>query len=534
MRDDRVSIDTSPWPHVVSLDERPFRLLPPLPTERELAQMGAGDYLLLKETLTRKARYLEKAHKLAHLGHWEYVVAEGCMYWSDEIFEIVGLGSLKRPPSAAERAALHTPESWMRLNDALERVVRSGEAFQEDVELIRPDGERRWLTIMGETERDDEGRVAKVIGVAQDITERKAIEAALRASEARLQEAQSLCRVGDWELDRDSGRMSWSREVFSLFDRPEPLGVPDLNEAMCYYPPESLEHTRTAFWQAIDTAERVTLEQEVHLPSGQVRYHATLIVPVVDASNRVIKLIGTVQDITERKRLEVERGAHVERLAELSRRLVQIQEHERRKLAGDLHDRASPNLAALQLTLSTLAGALPAEILAEVEPLLDDAHALLADTTTGIREISTQLRPATLDYAGLVAALQDYADQFQRRSGITATVDTSHFDATLPADLQSILFRIVQEALTNCAKHASARTISITLASDMRELRLRIADDGVGFDPAQLGDPSAAAGLGLITMRERAEFAGGRFCIRSILGGGTEVRVTFDLPGEPV
>ena len=532
MNHPRMSRGASMWPNMFELDERPFRVLPRLPTEDELEGMGAGDFLLLKEALTRKARYLDKAHKLAHLGHWEYVVADDSMYWSTEIFEIVGFGPRGRPLTSAERAALHTPDGWTRLSEALMRAVSTGEAFQEDLELIRPDGQRRWLTIVGETEADGDGRVTKVIGVAQDITERKSIEAALRASEARLQEAQSLCQVGDWELDRDTGRMSWSREVFRLFDRPEPIGVPDLNEAMCYYPPESLEQTRAAFWQAIDTAERVTLEQEVHLPSGQVRHHSTLIVPVVDAVGRVTKLFGTVQDVTERKRLEVERSAHVQRLAELSRRLVQIQEHERRTLAGELHDRASPNLAALQITLSTLASALPPEVLAEVEPLLDDAHALLADTTTGIREISTNLRPATLDYAGLVAALQDYVDQFERRSGISVTLDTSRFEATLPADLQSIAFRIVQEALTNCAKHASARNIEVKRQSDAHALKLSIADDGVGFEPARLSDPGTTAGLGLITMRERAEFAGGRFCIRSVLGGGTEVRVTFNLPPE--
>jgi PAS domain S-box-containing protein len=520
---------TLPCQPIASSNESGFgQTLSALHREDRLETLDVADCIRLKEALWCRAWLLSKAHKLAHLGHWKYMVADGSVYWSEEIFEILGLPPDGPPPSRADRERMHTAESWARLEAAIQRAIATGEPYELDIELVRADGEHRWLTIHGEAERDAVGRVERIIGVAQDITERKRIEAALRASEARLQEAQSLCSVGDWELDRDSAKMTWSREVFRLFDRPESLGIPDLNEAMSYYPPDSLERTRDAFWHAIDSGERCTLEHDIHLPSGEVRHHATVIVPIADASGRVCKLFGTVQDITARKRLELERTAQHGHLAELSRRLVEIQERERRQLAGELHDRASPNLAALQLTVSNLTSALPPDVLAAVEPLLDDINALLADTTTGIREISTELRPAILDYAGLLPALQDYAEQFRRRSGIAVTLDSEECDMPLSADLQSVLFRIVQEALTNCAKHASAGSIRIRLSHDERELTMSIVDNGVGFDPMLLIEPGSLAGLGLITMRERAEFAGGRFSIASRRGEGTEVRVSFD------
>ncbi|ATE62471.1 histidine kinase [Thauera sinica] len=451
------------------------------------------------------------------------------MLWSQEIVDILGFPPGKNMPSPFERATLHTEDSWARLDAAIERSITTGEAFQVDAEMIQPNGERRWLTVHGEAERDEDGRIVKIIGIAQDVTEYKSAEAALRASERRLEEAQALCGVGNWELDRDTACMTWSREVFRLFDRPESLGVPDLNEAMCYYAPHSLELTRDTFWHAIDTGERCTLEQEVHLPSGEVRHHVSVIVPIPDTSGRICKLFGTVQDITERKQLELERTKQLGHVAELSRRLVMVQERERRGLASELHERASPNLAALQLTFSNLASALPPAVLAEVEPLLDDIRGLLADTTTGIREISTEMRPATLDHAGLLPALHDYADLFGQRSGIGVVLDIDDFVAPLSPDLQSVLFRIVQEALTNCAKHASAGSIRISLTHDGSELNLLIADDGVGFEPAMLTEPGSSAGLGLITMRERAEFVGGRFSLSSRPGQGTEIRVSFDL-----
>lgn len=255
------------------------------------------------------------------------------------------------------------------------------------------------------------------------------LRAALDSAVFRLEATQDLARVGDWELDRHSGRMRWSRELFRLFDRPEALGVPDINEALGYYGPTSLERTRDAFWQAIDTGRRCALEQEAILPSGQVRHHVTVIVPVSDGQGQVYKLYGTVQDITERKQMEAERIEYLARLEALSRHLVEIEERERRELASALHDRASPNLAALRILFANLsaqlAHTLPADAHAGLQPLLDDAAALLADTTAGIRELCTNLRPATLDYGGLAPALHEYLTQFRQRTGLDAAIEVA-------------------------------------------------------------------------------------------------------------
>ena len=364
------------------------------------------------------------------------------------------------------------------------------------------------------------------------------LRAALDSAVFRLEATQDLARVGDWELDRHSGRMRWSRELFRLFDRPEALGVPDINEALGYYGPTSLERTRDAFWQAIDTGRHCALEQEVILPSGQVRHHVTVIVPVSDGQGQVYKLYGTVQDITERKQMEAERIEHLARLEALSRHLVVIEERERRELASALHDRASPNLAALRILFANLsaqlAHTLPPAAHAGLQPLLDDAAALLADTSAGIREICTNLRPATLDYGGLAPALNEYVTQFSQRTGLDAAIEVaSDADtcALTPAST-ALCFRLVQEALTNCAKHARAGGVRIQLERDAHHIRLTVADDGVGFDLSRLGEAGSTPGLGLITMRERVELAGGRFQLRTRPGEGTEI--TVDLPCLPL
>ena len=231
--------------------------------------------------------------------------------------------------------------------------------------------------------------------------------------------------------------------------------------------------------------------------------------------------VANVRDITERKQLEAERTENEQRFRELSRHLVEVQEAERRELSTELHDRTSPGLAAIQINLNLLNNLLDTNETEDIKALLDDTAGLLGDTTLSIREISSNLRPTVLDDGGLLPALAGYAQQFMQRTGIAVHLQVDEAAAALTPAVQSSLFRIVQEALTNCAKHAKASNVTLQLARERGQLVLLIADDGVGFD----SDRQRRAGLGLLTMRERAEFAGGSFSLESNPGRGTRIRV---------
>ncbi len=213
------------------------------------------------------------------------------------------------------------------------------------------------------------------------------------------------------------------------------------------------------------------------------------------------------------------------RVEQLSHRLIDVQEQERRNLALALHDEVSPNLAALRLTLSTIAKRLGGDMSPSQVPLHADMHALLDETAVSLRRICANLRPALLDYSGLVPALQGYAEQFAGAAAISVTVSGSRAGERLPPNRESLLFRIAQEAITNSVKHARARAITIELMQEARSTRLTIADDGIGFDVSSLYGNGAAPGLGLLTMRERAEFIGAAFHIASHPDQGTRITV---------
>lgn len=231
----------------------------------------------------------------------------------------------------------------------------------------------------------------------------------------------------------------------------------------------------------------------------------------------------TLTDITEMRRVEREREAFAQRLTEMSRRLAALQDAERKRLSSELHDRSSPNLATLALNLSMIGAALPAPMEPELAELLADTHGLINDTVASIRDICNDLRPPVLDYAGLYAALESYVHAFRRRTGMEVIFEGAPYARRHPAEQEALLLRIAKEALTNCARHSHANTIRISIVEGEQKARLVIADDGVGFDPTHPLHP----GLGLITMRELAEFSGGAFRIDSGPGLGTRIEVSL-------
>jgi PAS domain S-box-containing protein len=220
-------------------------------------------------------------------------------------------------------------------------------------------------------------------------------------------------------------------------------------------------------------------------------------------------------DVTERAQL-----AHARRREETSRRLIDIHEEERRRLATELHDRTSPNLSVLDINLKLLAASLPPEASADVTRILEDSSATLQDTIASIRSVSFDFRPPLLDYAGLWPALNAYARQFSRSTGIVVHV-TGEEGLRLPPETETNLFRIAQEALTNCARHSSAERISVCQTTEHDEIVLSISDDGVGFEAA------GTDGKGLAMMRQRAKYIGGYLELQTRPGEGTRVAVRF-------
>jgi len=235
--------------------------------------------------------------------------------------------------------------------------------------------------------------------------------------------------------------------------------------------------------------------------------------------------IALAEDVTDRKRAEAALRESAEELKALSQRLVEVQEQERRRLARNLHDSVGQNLTALSINLDILKSQLAAEPDVRVRNRLDDSSALIESTVDTIESTMAELRPPMLDDHGLLHALRWYARRFAARSGIAVNVRGDNLAIRPGPEVEIALFRIAQEALTNVAKHARARRVDVDLRLLPGALTLSLADDGVGFDSKRQAGSGRGYHLGMITMAERAQAAGGRFEVHTAPGQGTRVIV---------
>jgi len=215
-------------------------------------------------------------------------------------------------------------------------------------------------------------------------------------------------------------------------------------------------------------------------------------------------------------------------LRRLSQELVKTQEEERRALSRELHDEVGQALTALRMDLGNLA-AMGANSAAGFEQRLAEAKQLVERTMHMVRDLAMGLRPSMLDDLGLVPALQWQVREFTRRTGIPVALDVDGVLEALPETHRTCVFRVVQEALTNCARHAQARHVRVALHGGAAELALTIQDDGAGFE---VGAGRAAGGLGLIGIDERVRTLGGTLEIVSQPRKGTLLRAVLPLPQE--
>jgi len=205
------------------------------------------------------------------------------------------------------------------------------------------------------------------------------------------------------------------------------------------------------------------------------------------------------------------------------------QEDERERIAHKLHEDSLQSLASLALTLDSLEGHL-SPVDQAARDRLSRARSMVVNLIQDLRSLAMELRPPALRDLGLASAVQSRAERLLLDEGVRLVWTASGMGQGLPIIVESNLYRVASEALENIARHANSRNVEITLQRDDRSLTLEIADDGAGFDLAEvLADPDATPGLGILSMRERVALLTGAFSIESAPGQGTRVRVRVPL-----
>ncbi len=278
----------------------------------------------------------------------------------------------------------------------------------------------------------------------------------------------------------------------------------------------------------LDSVSRVPVLPKERIESV-TRLYAQLAAMLADSGlDRIKELEAKEQlekEVHDRKIAESLASDFATRLQAMTRRYADAQETERRRLARELHDRVSSSLTAIGLGLGLIESQLPGESDAGIRDRLSVTRELLKDAMLNAREISHDLHPAVLEYGGVFPALEDYAPKYYSQTGIVVEITGSDRGIRLPAEAEIALYRIAQEALANCAKHAGAETVTIELNSRDDHILFVISDDGSGFDVSNFISGGNLGGLGLLSMRERAESIGGKLNLTSVSGSGTRITV---------
>ncbi len=389
-------------------------------------------------------------------------------------------------------------------------------------------GEVRWMQFVNRAFFNAAGRLVETQAVGRDITERKKLESGLALREQQLNAFFSGATVGLALLDRDIRYLRINDTLAEMNGLPV---MEHIGRTVREVVPQLAPAIEPIFRKVLLTGEpvlHIEMSGETPRDPGVVRHWVESFFPVTSVAGRVESAGAVVVEITELKRTQETLLRSREDMRLLAARLAEIDEAERKRLSRELHDRVGQTLTALGINLAhvleEVAPSLRPGVLSRLKEACSQAEAL-ADN---IRGVMGELRPAVLDDYGLVAALRGYGQQVARRSGLAVTVEEEGDIGRLSPEIETALFRIVQEAVTNSLRHAHATGVCITCEKNANQCRLVVADNGIGFDAAAAN--ARKTNWGLAIMRERARAVGAELSVHSRAGRGTTLVVYFPAP----
>jgi PAS domain S-box-containing protein len=484
--------------------------------ERRTAYLGESEKLLRQIT--------ENIHEVL----WLTDTAGQKMLYVSPAYENVwgqSVESLYREPRSF-LAAIH-PDDRERVLSVFDGDREK--SFEVAYRVVRPDGSTRWIRSRGFPIRDESGRFYRVVGVSEDITERKEVEEKLLESESQLAEAQRLARVGSWNWDLRTRAVTWSDELYRLFGvRP---GEFDMSrDSTLFIHPDDRDLVMSTYRRAVEMRVPYSMHYRVVRRDGAERIMHSLGQVVIGENGDVVRVFGTTQDITELKQAEENLKSTSDQLRALFGRLQSAKEEEGIRIARQVHDELGSALTILRWDLDAIAKMVSdsgkqsqgTEVRTKIAAMLTQTD----QTIDVVRRISAELRPSVLDVLGLEPALEWQAKEFQDRTGIVVHCDAASTDVQLSQEQSTAAFRIFQEALTNILRHAQATRVRVTMARDDGAFVLTISDDGRGIREEER---SAQSSIGLLGMRERAHTLGGDIDIKGVAGEGTTVRVRLPI-----
>lgn len=404
----------------------------------------------------------------------------------------------------------------------IQALARQSDALHRRQELeysVRLRGRQRWFSVCAFPLEKHRALRASLWLVARDVTHRVEATHALAERGALLAQAEEIANFGSWELNLKTNQLKLSPQLMKIYD---------LTSAKSW--------SAKTYWNRMHPADRARVRRIVDkgladhrpiryvarycAPDGRTRVHLAHSLPLLGVDGKPERAMGVIQDVTEQVQSNQE-------LRRISQQLLKEQDNQRRQLARELHESAGQSLAALKMTLGRLREAVSQGARAAAS-LTESATALADAAAREVRTVSYLLHPPMLDDAGLGPALRWYARGFTERSGISVSVEIADPFPRYSQEIETTIFRVVQEALTNVHRYSGSRLAEIRVTECDSQLRVEVRDHGCGFaSSANAAHGRAVLGVGISGMRERVEQIGGTFELDSVPAEGTTVRVTL-------
>jgi PAS domain S-box-containing protein len=468
-----------------------------------------------EEALRESQMRLELSLKASNTGLWDWNLRTDEMYVSPEGKSQLGYADYEIANRTEEWMILIHPEDRERVLATIRAFLDNpGPGYETECRLRHKDGSYRWILSRSSVLQDAGGKPFRMLGSYVDITERKRAEERLREYEKVVENLHEMIMV----VDREYRYLIANRAFLNYrgMERDQVVG---------HLVPELLDK------EVFDKVVKQKVDEclQGHVVHYELRYNyprfgerdVFISYFPIQGPTSVDRVACVLEDITERKRAERELQRSLAQLRKLAARLETVREEERTRAAREIHDELGQALTAIKLDLTALLRDLPpdqgpaAQRRQSILKLLDEAM-------RSTRKIATELRPAVLDDLGLAAAVEWAAEDFQVRTGIQCQVSLPEVDISVDSERATALFRILQESLTNVARHSNATKVNVRLEKRNGGFLLEVHDNGRGIDQNLL---STTNSLGILGMRERALLLGGEFTIGGAPGEGTTVRV---------
>jgi PAS domain S-box-containing protein len=383
-------------------------------------------------------------------------------------------------------------------------------------------GEAIWFAPACSPLRDKEGHTCGVMVILRNITENKRIEETLVRTQVELGEEPEP-RKGSWQWDIKTDITSCSEHFYQIIGRSPRTVAKSFKEHSCFYTSDSWDSLTAATLHLLQTGSPYELELRMLRSDGTLRSVMINGKAVRDSSGDILRLSGTIEDITELKSRTISGQRELESIQNVDcmrGRLLQAQEDDITRLSMELRDTICQKLCLLAAGLQGLIPAFP-ELPQQANMRIDELWRSTTEIVSEIALVSHKLHPYKLDLLGLPVAVQGYCREFTSRNGIPVKYSCKDVHAEKVEDKVALtFFRVLEDALSNVAKHSHACNVGVDLVGSSREVLLRVSDNGTGFE---LQQTKVTTGLGFIRMTERLRAIGGELAVWSAPTCGTRI-----------